>query len=157
MTQTLCAGFASGEISNYSIPISVSTARPDGDVFHEVEYGQTLWSLAEMYQVPVEQIKNLNGLINDTIIPGWKLLIQKGATQPAPMTGTSFVQVTATDTKFPTAIPYYTKTPTVTTTLPTVSFSQQLKQNNTVVAALLIAFSVLLAGIIGFGSKRKEK
>ena len=41
MTQTVCAGYISGDISNYSIPVKVSTARPDGDVVHEVQYGQT--------------------------------------------------------------------------------------------------------------------
>ena len=157
ITQTLCAGFASGEISSFSVPITISTARPDGDVVHEVQYGQNLWSLADMYRVPIEQIKNLNGLTDDTIIPGWKLLIQKGATQSAPMTGAPLVQIKSTETKFPTAIPYYTKTPTGTATVPTVSLGQQLRQNDTVVAALLIAFSVLLAGIIGFGRKKYTK
>lgn len=145
----------SGLPPQYSVPVAMSTARPDGDVVHEVQYGQTLWSLAEMYQVPIEQIKRLNGLVDDNIVPGWKLLIQKAATQPPPMTDTSVVMVTPTATKYPTAIPFYTKTPSVTATNPAVSLSQQMKQNSTVVAALLIAFSILLAGIIGFGRKKE--
>src|SRR5689334_13184847 len=88
VTQTLCAGFSSGAISDYSIPVAVSTARPDGDVVHEVKYGQTLWDLAIQYKVSIEEIKRLNGLSEDTIVPGWKLLIQKAATQPAPPTPT---------------------------------------------------------------------
>lgn len=156
MTQTLCAGFASGDISNYSIPVIVSTARPDGDVVHEVQYGQTLWSLAEMYQVSIEQIKLLNGLVDDNILPGWKLLIQKSATQPPPVTDTPLVVITPTETKYPTAIPLYTKMPILSPTLPSASLSEQIKGNSTVVAALLIAFSVLLAGIIGFGRKKEE-
>jgi uncharacterized protein YkwD len=155
VTLTLCAGFASGEISDYSIPIAVSTARPDGDVVHEVQYGQTLWSLVKAYQVPIEQIKRLNGLVDDTILPGWKLLIQKAATQPAPATDAPLIVVTPTETKYPTAIPFYTKTPTMTATLPSVPLGEQIKENSTVVAALLIAFSVLLAGIIGFGRRRE--
>jgi uncharacterized protein YkwD len=159
MTQTLCAGFASGEISNYSIPVVVSTARPDGDVVHEVQYGQTLWTLADMYHVSIEQIKLLNGLLDDNILPGWKLLIQKAATQPPPMTDTQSVSPTPgtpTETKYPTAIPYHTKTPTITATVQAIPLSEQIKQNSTVVAALLIAFSILLAGIIGFGRKKTE-
>ena len=156
MTQTLCAGFASGEISNYSVPVVVNTARPDGDVIHEVQYGQTLWTLAEMYHVSIDQIKLLNGLVDDNIIPGWKLLVQKAATQPPPVTDTLLVVVTSTETKYPTAIPFNTKTPTVTATVQVVSLGQQIKQNSTVVAALLIAFSILLAGIIGFGRKKSE-
>jgi LysM repeat protein len=156
MTQTLCAGFASGEISDYSIPISVSTARPDGDVVHEVQYGQNLWTIAELYHVHVEDIKRLNGLTNDNIVVGWKLLVQKAATQPPPMTDTPTPElITSTVTKYPTAIPFHTTTPTLTPTMPTVPLGQQLKQNSTVVAALLIAFSILLAGIIGFGRKKE--
>ena len=91
----------------------------------------------------------------DNIIPGWKLLIQKAATQPPPVTNTPLVLVTPTETKYPTAIPFYTVTPTVTATVQAVPLGQQIKQNSTVVAALLIAFSVLLAGIIGFGRKKQ--
>lgn len=157
MTQTLCAGFASGEISNYSVPVIVNTARPDGDVVHEVKYGQTLWSLAELYKVPIEQIKRLNGLVDDNILPGWKLLIQKAATQPPPVTDTPLVLVTPTETKYPTAVPFYTVTLAATATMQAVPLGQQMKQNSMVVAALLIAFSVLLAGIIGFGRDAKKR
>ncbi len=32
-------------VGQYIIPVIQSTARPDGDVFHQVQYGQTLWSI----------------------------------------------------------------------------------------------------------------
>jgi LysM repeat protein len=159
MTQTMCMGFASGEISNYSVPVTASTARPDGDVVHEVQYGQTLWSLAEQYHVTIEQIKRLNGLVDDNILPGWKLLIQKAATQPPPDAEgslTLFSAHTPTETLYPTAIPFHTSTPTLTATVSSVPLGEQIQQNGTVVAALLIAFSVLLAGIIGFGRKKGD-
>jgi len=152
--ETLAA--KNGVLPDYSVPVVVSTARPDGDVVHEVKYGQTLWTLADLYHVHIEDIKRLNGLVDDNIIPGWKLLIQKGATQPPPVTDTPLVVTTSTATLYPTAVPYYTKTPVLTATSPSVPLSQQIKQNSTVVAALLIAFSVLLAGIIGFGRKKEE-
>jgi LysM repeat protein/uncharacterized protein YkwD len=140
----------------YSVPVLVSTARPDGDVVHEVMYGQTLWSLSDLYHVSIEQIKLLNGLVDDNIVPGWKLLIQKGATQPPPITGTPSGLATSTATSYPTAVPFHTPTPTAITIVPTVPLGTQIKQNSMVVAALLIAFSVLLAGIIGFGRKKEE-
>jgi hypothetical protein len=61
---------------------------------------------------------------------------------------------TPTETQYPTAVPYYTATPTQTPTMQSVPLGQQIRGNSTVVAALLIAFSVLLAGIIGFGKKK---
>ncbi|HKJ39527.1 MAG TPA: LysM peptidoglycan-binding domain-containing protein [Anaerolineales bacterium] len=158
MTQAACAGLAAngdGSVSQYSVPVAVSTAKPDGDIVHEVQYGQTLWSIAVQYNTTIAELKRLNNLPDDTISPGWKLLIQKGATQPAPMTDTSQALVTPTETKYPTAIPFHTTTPTVTATPVTVPLGQQIKQNSTVVVSLLIAFSVLLAGIIGFGKKKE--
>ena len=159
VTQTLCAGFASGEISDYSIPVAVSTARPDGDVVHEVKYGQNLWTIAELYKVSVDEIKRLNGLQADNIMVGWKLLIQKGATQPPPATNTSLPTIagmTSTSTKFPTSAPYHSPAPSVPATIPSVPAGQFVKQNSTIVVALLIAFSVLVAGLVGFGRKKKE-
>jgi LysM repeat protein/uncharacterized protein YkwD len=145
-----------GVSPQYAVPVLVSTARPDGDVVHEVKYGQTLWTLAEMYKISIEQIKRLNNLTDDTISPGWKLLIQKGATQPPLMTDTPLTPVTVfTSTSYPTAIPFHTNTPALTMTVPSVPLGVQIKQNSTVVAALLIAFSVLLAGIVGFGKKKQ--
>ena len=157
MTQTLCAGFASGEISDYSIPVAVSTARPDGDVVHEVKYGQNLWTIAELYHVHVEDIKRLNGLTDDSIVVGWKLLIAKGATQPPPVTDTPPAPlVTSTATQYPTAAPFHTVTPSLTLTVPTVPPNEFVKQNSTVIVGLLIAFSVLSAAVIGFSRKRER-
>jgi len=154
-TQTLCAGFASGEISDYSIPVAISTARPDGDVVHEVKYGQTLWSLAIHYKISIEEIKRLNGLTEDTIVPGWKLLIQKDATQPAPPTPTFILNpLDKTQTPFPTstltATPSFTPSPDEMQVL-----VQSFGQNKLVVVALIISFSVLVAGVVGFGKKKE--
>lgn len=51
MTQTACHGEATqyAEYSNlpqYSVPVLKSTPLPNGDVIHEVKYGQALWSIA---------------------------------------------------------------------------------------------------------------
>jgi uncharacterized protein YkwD/LysM repeat protein len=155
VTQTLCAGFASGEISNYSIPVAVSTARPDGDVVHEVKYGQTLWSLADLYHVSVDEIKRMNGLVDDTVVPGWKLLIQKGATQPAPPTPTFILPaLDKTQTPFPTPTLYRLPTSTPTPDDAKVLVAS-FGQNKMVVVALIISFSVLVAGVIGFGKKKE--
>jgi LysM repeat protein len=156
MTQTLCAGFASGEISDYSIPVAVSTARPDGDVVHEVKYGQNLWTIADLYHVHVEDIKRLNGLTDDNIVVGWKLLIQKGATQPPPVTDTPPAPlVTSTGTSYPTAVPFHTSTPTLMPTTIPVPPKQFVRQNITIIVGLSIAFLVLAVAVVGFSRKRE--
>lgn len=160
ITQAACMGQLTpnvdGSISQYSIPVSLSIARPDGDVVHEVKYGQTLWSLAIQYKVSIEQIKRLNGLIDDTIAPGWKLLIQKAATQPAPLTPTSVLNPSI-QTRTPFVIRTWTPTPSATPVPNAASMlAMSLGQNKIVLAALIISFSVLVAGIIGLGNKKEE-
>ena len=73
------------------MPVVRATARPDGDVIHEVKNGQSLWSIAIEYGVKIEQIHRLNNLPSTDIYLGQKLLVQKSATQPVPT-------ATATDT-----------------------------------------------------------
>jgi uncharacterized protein YkwD len=76
-------------VSQYLAPVVLSTARPDGDVVHKVQHGQSLWSIAIAYQTTIDQINRLNNLGQDTTIyEGWLLLVQKGATQPVPATAT---------------------------------------------------------------------
>jgi len=153
-TQTLCAGSFDGSIPQYSIAVVVSTAQPDGDVIHEVKYGQTLWSLSDQYHISVDEIKRLNGLTTDTIVPGWKLLIQKGATQPAP----TFILNTPdqTQTPYPTyAYPITATSTPAPTPDDTKVLAQSFGQNKLVIVALIISFSVLVAGVVGFGRKKE--
>lgn len=70
-------------VSDYMVPVRVNTARPEGDVFHKVEYGQTLWSIAIEYHTKIKEIMALNHLGEDTTVyPGQLLLVMKSATQP---------------------------------------------------------------------------
>ena len=109
------AGENSLGISQYMVPVSLSTARPDGDVFHKVQYGQTLWSIAIQYGTTIKNIQALNNLGEDLVVyQGQLLLVLKAATQPAPATGTP--------------LPIFTVTPTIIPTLatPSISFPTQL-------------------------------
>jgi len=158
-TKAACIGLSTqdaayGDLSQYSIPVAMSTARPDGDVIHEVKYGQTLWSIAIQYSTTIAQIKRLNNLTSDTVVVGWTLLIQKGATQPAPSPTppSTFVSIKQ-DLHTPT--PRVTSTPAVTEIAPSTDASQFVKRNSVVVVALVISFSVLVAAIVGFGRKKE--
>ncbi len=159
MTQAACMGWQTqsaemGPLAQYSIPVAMSTARLDGDVIHEVKYGQTLWSIAIQYKTTIAQLKRLNGLSDDTVIPGWKLLVQKGATQPALPTVTftsSFQNQSATPSPARTPIPTSTPAPDEMSVL-----ARSLGANKLVVVALIVSLSVLVAGIVGFGKKKEE-
>ncbi|PKN97325.1 MAG: hypothetical protein CVU42_16435 [Chloroflexi bacterium HGW-Chloroflexi-4] len=88
------------QVSQYIIPVVRATARPDGDVIHEVRNGQSLWSIAIEYGVKIDQIRQLNNLPSIDIYLGQKLLVQKNATQqptPTPaMTATPTVEMSKT-------------------------------------------------------------
>ncbi|MGE5250840.1 MAG: CAP domain-containing protein [Bacteroidota bacterium] len=71
-------------VSQYIVPVAISTARPNGDVYHPVQYGQTLWAIAIEYGVKIDQIRVLNHLgSGNTVYPNQLLLVKQGATQPA--------------------------------------------------------------------------
>ena len=64
------------------IPISVSTPNADGNVFHDVKFGQTLWQIAITYNVKIEDIRRLNNLLDNNIYPGSSLLIRQSVLVP---------------------------------------------------------------------------
>jgi hypothetical protein len=159
-TRAACIGLSTqhaeyGNLSQYSIPVAMSTARPDGDVIHEVKYGQTLWSIAIQYSTTIEQIKRLNNLTSDIIAPGWTLLIQKGATQPAPPTK-PLATYELMEQDFRTPTPRLSSTPAVIETSPSINAGQFIQENSIVVVAFVLSFSILVAALVGFGKKRVE-
>jgi LysM repeat protein len=160
MTQAACMGWTTPgaaylDLSQYSVPVALSTARPDGDVVHEVQYGQTLWSIAIEYGTTIEQLKRLNNLPDDTVVSGWKLLVKKGATQPAPPTPKFIlnpqIQV-ASPTLTLTATSTFTPVPNEMSVL-----TASLGANKMVVVAMIVSLSVLVAAIVGFGKKKQEE
>lgn len=105
----------SAGISQFMVPVSMSTARPDGDVIHKVQYGQSLWSIAIAYGTTIRNIQALNNLGEDLIVyQGQDLLVLKVATQPAQSTS----EITTT--------PLFTETVMSTTTLTVTSTPLQL-------------------------------
>jgi LysM repeat protein len=144
-----------GDLSQYSVPVVLSTARPDGDVIHEVKYGQTLWSIAIDYGITIEQIKRLNNLTSDTVVPGWTLLVKKGATQPV-YSPTPFATFDLVKQDLITPTPPLALTVTVTEKVSSMEAGEFVKQNSTVVVAFVISFSVLVAAIVGFRKKKEE-
>jgi LysM repeat protein len=81
-------------VSQFMVPVTVNTPGPDGFVYHEVAYGQSLWSIAIAYNTKIESIKQLNNLGDIEIYVGQKLLVLKGPT-PAPPTATPLLTQTS--------------------------------------------------------------
>ena len=113
-------GGSSAGISQYMVPVVLNTALPSGDVFHKVQYGQSLWSIAIEYGTTIKNIQALNYLGEDMVVyQGQELLVKKAATQPAPAT--------------PTVLPPSTPTPmaVITHATPSISFPSTLTPSPT--------------------------
>lgn len=149
-------GGASGDPANlvpqYIIPVKRSTARPNGNVVHKVQYGQSLWSIAVTYNTTIDQIRAWNNLGETTeIYDGQVLLVQMGATQPPPPTTTPLATLTAFSTVTPTgsgASPTMTLQPVAT--IPNVDENDSPRTSSPGIWVGIIVFLALAAG--GFGA-----
>jgi LysM repeat protein len=113
--------------------VELATAFPDGNVYHDVKYGQALWSIAIAYGTTIKQIQQLNGLTDTTVQPGQHLLVVQHATQPAPDSAPQVLAFPTQHLSTPTMVP--TATPTIEST-PVIS--ERDRRNN-------------MFGIIGIG------
>jgi uncharacterized protein YkwD/LysM repeat protein len=65
-------------------PITISTPAADGSVIHTVRTGETLWSIAAVYGLTVDQLVQINQLSSDQFIhPDDQLIIQPSHTPTA--------------------------------------------------------------------------
>jgi len=66
---------APGPVFNV-VPVEAAEPNDDGSVIHSVEEGQTVWDIAEAYNVPISEILALNRLGEDALLrPGDELVI----------------------------------------------------------------------------------
>jgi len=140
-----------GVLPQYSIPVALNTPFPNGKVYHEVLYGQTLWSIAVGYGTTIKQIQSLNNLgESTTVYEGQTLLVRTDATQPAPSTQGISTQV-INPPNIQTGTPSLTSIPLTATPQ---SFQEQRGSTFGVVA---IIFSALfLAGVFAVMARKKE-
>ncbi|NWF65132.1 MAG: LysM peptidoglycan-binding domain-containing protein [Chloroflexi bacterium] len=139
-----------GGISEYMVPVTISTPRPDGSVYHTVQYGQSLWSIAIAYGTTIKNIQALNNLGEDsTVYQGQELLVMTGATQAALATldSTPTSQITAT------LMPSVTLAPTstqVSATLTPVAEETETESASHPSSRMLVVV-LILAAFVGAG------
>lgn len=81
------------------------TANANGRFFHIVEEGDTLWSISELWKVPLNEIYRANGMTaDDSIGLGWEIAIPVTATATLPPTETPTVTPLPTETEIPTLV-----------------------------------------------------
>ncbi len=137
-------------VSQYIVPVIVSTARPDGNVYHVLQYGQTLWSVAIEYGTTIKEIQALNGLGDDLVVwQGQELLVKRGATQPAPPTSPPTVPATATPTFLPTPTSLL-PSPTAVEATATIVEIEENSASGSRSSGLLVGI-LIVAALIGGG------
>jgi LysM repeat protein len=137
--------------SQFMVPVTVNTPGPDGLVYHEVAYGQSLWSIAIAYGTKIEVIKALNNLGDIDIYVGQKLLILRGPT-PAPVTATAADKMAtgtlrpATATLAVTATERALQAPTgIPSVAPTQPATQPVRSSLNLTAIAIIGAALLFA------------
>ena len=161
---TLMAGYvAGGSYSAGSVPVAtrvssgsigiapfiLSTPNPDGSVVHVVEQGQTLWTIAAMYDVDLGLLAEWNGLPSNPILHvGDEILVRPADTPTASPTAAESITPSP---RHPTRTPAAAKTavilPTLTPPLtPSLSPLSQLRWPLIVAGALLVTIG-LAAGL----------
>ena len=66
-----------------AVPVQVSAeSRPDGSSVHIVQSGQSLWSISQAYGVSLNTLREMNGLVESSVIhPGDEIIVEAGTTQ----------------------------------------------------------------------------
>jgi uncharacterized protein YkwD/LysM repeat protein len=159
LTQIAGGGISGvSSVSQYMKPVVLSTARPNGDVVHKLQYGQALWTIAIAYHTTIDQIRAWNNLGQETTVyEGQYLLVQRSATQPPPATSTPMASSTPFNTTTPpppsgtqrTQPPTSSSTPTVlpSSTNPVENAPSQSASLGLRVGLILVV--VALGGLIG--------
>jgi uncharacterized protein YkwD len=136
------------------LPVVRSTPQADGSIIHTVQTGQTLWTIAAVYDVQLSELLEINGLTETALLhPGDHVVIRAGAGAVATAgvaSATGTAGSGASNTSRPTAFPTRDRA-TVTPTPPAMP---AVSPRSPASWALIIAGLAILGAGIAFGLRR---
>lgn len=92
-------------------PVITATPNPDGSIIHVVQYGQSLWSIIDAYDIPMTDLLTMNSLTEeDVIYEGQQLLIVPASSEVEETPET--IGTPQIPTATPSLAPSATQTPT---------------------------------------------
>lgn len=148
---------ATSQPTTTAVPVVQSTPNPDGSITHIVQAGQTLYTIAVVYDIPLEELMAMNGFTENTILYlGDSVIIHPAdaPTSPPALTATpspspsQSATPTATTAAAPTATRPHTS-PTSPPPIPPPEFtSPASKDPAVIIAAVLVAGAAILVTLI---------
>jgi LysM repeat protein len=86
-------------VSQWIVPVKIATPDTDGNVYHEVEYGQSLWAIAIAYKITIRDLEIWNNLSRESKLQvGQRLFIPgpntEGYSTPTPV---GLIQISTPD------------------------------------------------------------
>lgn len=151
------AGTPASSIMPTAVPVVVSTPQEDGTVKHTVAWGQTLWIISSVYNVPLDELRELNQLDPDTVVnPGEVVVIKPSYTPTNTPIGQPSPTVPPRFTHTPSPIGYQESpvvfSPATASATELASseprFRSSTKNPTIVIAAVLIAGVTLAAALV---------
>jgi hypothetical protein len=136
-----------------SVPTIIpNTPNADGSIFHIIQPGDTIGTIAEAYDVPIADLLRLNNItLQSKIYAGNKLIIH-AANTPTPTQPTGTPTELPTITAWPTSTPTFTETPLLHTPTPSPGLPASAARNS---VFAIIAAALVIAGLIALiGRKR---
>lgn len=159
----LLSSTPSGSVFPTVVPVVVSTPLADGSVKHIIAGGQTLWTIAAVYNIPLEELRELNNLEPDAILNlGDEVIIRPSYTptntpigQPSPTLPVRFTHTPSPVGQGGTAVKFIPSTPSpMKATLAEPRFQASAKNPTIVILAVIISGGTLLSAL--FISMRKK-
>jgi LysM repeat protein len=139
-----------------AVPVVVSTPMEDGSVIHIIQGGQTLWTIAAVYNIPLDTLREINGFETDVLLqPGDSVMILPSYTptstpigEPSPTLPVKFSHTPSPIAAEGTAIPYDPATKTATEEqIRELQFQRSGKNPTFTILAVLISGGTLLTAI----------
>jgi len=140
-----------------AVPVVVSTPMSDGSVIHIIAGGQSLWTIAAVYNISLEDIREMNGLEPDAIMNlGDEVIIQPSYTptntpigQASPTLPPRYSHTPSPVGPRGTPIPFSPATPSPTNiTASEPRFRSSAKNPTIVILAVVISGGTLAAALV---------
>ena len=152
-----------GSIIPTAVPVVAATPLPDGTVKHIVQGGQTLWTISAVYNIPLDELRELNGFEPDIFLqPGDVVIIQPSFTPTSTPIGKPSATLPPRYSHTPslsapqgTPIPFSPLTMTATEeNIRELQFQRSAKNPIVTILAVIISGGTLLAALLYSTRKR---